>query len=98
MQKEATPDRTNGGLGAFNHCTRVTVKLTIEATEDPKEAIINALQEFFEEFTNAETVCAILPWKRGDFGKGKIDSNTAFPTDFQKMRIYATKLFAGKKK
>ena len=81
----------------FNHQTRVTVKLSIKASEDPKEAILNPMQEFFEELTNADDAGAILPWKRTDFGKGKIDKNLLFPAEFSKLRTYVPRFFAGKK-
>ena len=97
LQLESTPDRNNRVLGSFNYRTRVTVKLNIEASEDPKEAIMNVLQEFFDELQNVDAGSALLPWKRKDFGKGKIDKAAVFPTDFNKMRTYAPRLFAGKK-
>lgn len=97
LQLEATPDRTNRVLGNFNHRTRVTVKLNIEASDDPKEAILNALNDFFEELTNADGGSALLPWKRSEFAKGKVDGNSAFPTDFSRMKVYVPRLFAGKK-
>ena len=97
LQTELTPDRNNRALGTFNHRTRVTVKLSIEALEDPKEAILNAMQEFFEEFTNANDAGAILPWKRSNFGKGKIDKSLLFPAEFSNLRTYVPRLFAGKK-
>ena len=59
LQMELTPDRTNRALGVYNHRTRVTVKLTVEASDSPQEAILNALQGFFDEFQNADSeACA----------------------------------------
>ena len=97
LQHELTPDRNNRALGTYNHRTRVTVKLTVAATDTPQEAILNAIQEFFDEFQSADSDGAMLPWKRNNISKGRLDGNKAFPQNMAQMRVYTPRLFTGKK-
>ena len=69
----------------------------MEATDNPKESILNKLQEFLSELSNADKDSAILPWKQADINKGKLDERVAFPTEIAAMRVYAPHLYSGKK-
>ena len=89
-------ESVNKTLGKFEYKTRVTVKLNIPATDDPKNAILNNIRELLMELSRADNGVAYLPWRVTDFAKGRIDDNTQFPHDFNTLRSYANRLFAGK--
>ena len=96
LQNDSTPDRQNRALGNYTYKTRVTLQLKVEGTDNMKEAVLSKLQEFLGELSNADKESALLPWKRSDAQKGKLDERVAFPTELSVMRVYATKLYTGK--
>ena len=97
IRRASTPERTNHSvIGNFAHKTRITFKLNIAASPDPCQFTVNAIQDLFNELNNNDKGCALLPWRFGDFGKGKIDENVIFPGDINKLKTYIPRLYAGK--
>ena len=96
LNRSTTPERTNTTIPTYAHKSRCTIKLGISASETPRDAVRNAVQEFFTELCNADSTCTLLPWKNSNFHKKHIGSKSNFPSQLNELNNYMTRFFQGK--
>ena len=59
---EKTPESNNRTTYVHQFNTRMTLKLTVKASEDPMAKVKETIQEFLKEITQIDDKLVILPW------------------------------------
>ena len=88
-----TPDRKNLSNFAYPNLTRVTVKITIPATDDPGTTTTNTINEFLDELFRVDPGSAIIPWFLVDKRKGAHNCSSDPLNTINKLKVYFNKLW-----
>ena len=89
-----TPDQSNSS-SFFRHAkvTRVTMKITLEASDDPRGMAVQELRKFFTELVKADETLQIYAWKTADEKKGRIRKPEKMPKTLKEMQPFSSKLY-----
>lgn len=89
----STPEKCNLSNFAHENLTRFTLKLSIPASDDPSNTIINIFNEFIKELGNSDNTAAILPWAYADRKMGSLNQYSVTPENMGQTKIYLNKLW-----
>ncbi len=81
-----------------NYKSRVTLKLSIPASDSPMEELLNMIKEFFTQLKEySDESIVILPWKKDDFLKiNPITKTSEVPKRHSLLMKYFPRLYPGK--
>ena len=96
--RDRTPDRNNRTQITNLYYSRVTIKVTIEASEDPQEAVLSAFNDYVKELHQVDSMLTIHPWK----AKAAVPIITQsapddFPESFTRLTRYLHRVFLPQK-
>ena len=89
-----TPDQSNSS-SFFRHAkvTRVTMKITLEASDDPRGMAMQEIKRFYTELVKADDTLQIYTWKTSEESKGRIRKPEKMPKNLREMQTYSSKLY-----
>lgn len=94
---KSTPEKSNRQhFSGHKEKTRFTVMFNKQSSMDPEGRVTENMKGLSQELFRVDKTSAMLPWCNADFGVGKISKKTAFPTNFNHLKFYSDRLYAGK--
>ena len=89
-----TPDQSNSSsFFRHNKVSRVTLKITLDASDDPRGMAVQELKKFFIELVKADDTLQIYAWKDADEKKGRIRKPEKMPKTIKELQPYSSKLY-----
>ena len=80
-----------------NQCyTRATLKLTLNADDEPVKALVKIVKELLNELQDSDNKITLIPWKTSDYNHDPITSTSEVPTTVSKLRKYFERLYLPK--
>ena len=85
----------NNNLSNFQHenLTRITLKLSVPATDDPSACIIDIINQFSKQLFLVDDTAALIPWLNSDAKEGSIMHKSSPLKSIRDAKIYFTKLW-----
>ena len=92
--RDKTPDRNQRKTITNVYYSRVTIKLSVEASNDPGEATLSAFNDYLKEMYQVDPTITVHPWKsRGALPVLMQSVPDDFPESFTRLTRYLHKVF-----
>ena len=79
-----------------SHYSRVTLKLTIEANDDPAIYLSDRMKDLLCELQEADNSLTLIPWKESDYEYDPIAKPSEIPPTVTKLKKYFDRLYLPK--
>ena len=95
--KISTPSKDNRSKITNTYTTRLTLKLTLPAANDPTQLVVSTMRLLLRELQQSDSSASLVPWRGRDCHLPPISQAKDFPTILTKIRKFMYKLYMPKK-
>jgi len=94
--RESTPDRTNRSNITNLYYSRITLRVPMEPSADPKETVCTQFKEIIKEMQQADEKLTLIPWKKFTT-EPRLPPGTDTPNSLTKLVKYLHRIYLPKK-